>query len=401
MPTATANGITIAFDDRGSGGHTLLLVHGHPFNRSMWSPQLGSVADAGWRVLAPDLRGYGETTVVPGITHLETFAADLAALLDCLGISSVVVGGLSMGGQIAMEFVRQFPDRVEGLLLAATFPQSDTDERKTWRNAMADRLLRDGMEGYATEVLPSMLAARTIEANLAVAQHVLTMMRTSDRAGAAAALRGRAERPSYESTLAGVVAPALIVVGREDVFTSEQDATRMHALLKGSELLWIEGVGHMPNLESPTEFNAGVLRLLERVATSAKKPDLSGEWALDRTASSLSPHASAFVSAHLRIAHDEPRFACSARFATPDDAVEFSFQRFTDGRDGNPSAPGTSRCFWEQDILVSEDRMGEGDGTVVMTWRYDLSSGGRRLRATERIRGGGRDQDNVWEFDRQ
>ena len=112
-----------------------------------------------------------------------------------------------------------------------------------------------------------MLAARTIETKPAVAQHVLTMMRTSDRNGAAAALRGRAERPSYEATLTGVVVPALIAVGTEDVFTSERDARSMHMLLKGSELLWLDGVGHMPNLESPAEFNAGVIRLLERVAT--------------------------------------------------------------------------------------------------------------------------------------
>jgi len=130
-------------------------------------------------------------------------------------------------------------------------------------------------------------------------------------------------------------------------------------------------------------------------------PDFSGEYVLDRNASSLSPHASAIASAHMRINHDEPRFCCSARFASHDDAVEFSFERFTDGREGNASAPGTSRCYWEQEALVSEDRMGMGEGAVLLTWRSDLTAGGHRLRATERIRGGGRDQDNVWEFERQ
>jgi len=130
------------------------------------------------------------------------------------------------------------------------------------------------------------------------------------------------------------------------------------------------------------------------------KPDFSGEYVLDRAASSLSPDASAMVSAHLRISHDEPRFRCSARFASHDDAVEFSFERFTDGRDGDASAPGTSRCYWDRDTIVSEDRMGEGDGTMLMTWRYELTAGGRRLRATERIRGS-RSQDNVWEFERR
>jgi pimeloyl-ACP methyl ester carboxylesterase len=265
MSTATANGITIAFDDYGSAPDTLLLVHGHPFNRSMWTAQLTAATGAGWRVLAPDLRGYGESTVVPGIVHLETFAADLAALLDHLDINRVVLCGLSMGGQIVMEFARQFPQRVRGLILAATFPQPETTEGKVRRNAMADRLLREGMNGYAAEVLPQMLAAHSIEALPAVANHVLTMMCTTNAHGAAAALRGRAERPAYEATLAGLAAPALVVIGSEDAFTSRQDAHTMHALLKGSTLLWLEGVGHMPNLESPAEFNAALVHFLQQV----------------------------------------------------------------------------------------------------------------------------------------
>src|SRR6478735_7086839 len=98
MPIAAINGITVAYDDVGHGSNTLLLIHGHPFNRSMWRPQLDAVANAGWRVIVPDLRGYGETTVVPGKTPLPIFAADAAALLDHLGIDTAVIGGLSMGG---------------------------------------------------------------------------------------------------------------------------------------------------------------------------------------------------------------------------------------------------------------------------------------------------------------
>jgi pimeloyl-ACP methyl ester carboxylesterase len=269
MATATVNGITIGFDELGEGRNTLLLVHGHPFNRSMWRPQLDAVSKAGWRVLAPDLRGYGETAVVPGKTPLDAFAADLAALLDHLDIATVVIGGLSMGGQIVMEFARRYPHRVRGLMLAATFPQSETDEGKRSRNAMADRLQREGMASYAGEVLPKMLAARSIDTLPAVAAHVTAMMRTTNPEGAAAALRGRAERSSYEATLAGLAVPSLVVVGSEDAFSTHLDAERMCELLSSSELVWLEGVGHMPNLESPEAFNAALLRLLTRSARTA------------------------------------------------------------------------------------------------------------------------------------
>jgi pimeloyl-ACP methyl ester carboxylesterase len=222
-------------------------------------------------VIAPDLRGYGESTVVPGKTSLDQFAQDVAALLDRVGVRDVVIGGLSMGGQIVMEFCRLFPARVRGVLFAATFSRAETDEGKRSRAAMADRLLREGMEAYAEEVLPKMVAAETIAALPAVADHVLSMMRAAHPAGAAAALRGRAERPDYEDTLARLDVPAAIVVGDEDAFTTRSDAERMHALLRRSELVWMEGVGHMPNLEREAEFNAALHRLLDAVTVAALK----------------------------------------------------------------------------------------------------------------------------------
>ena len=252
----------------GDGDNTLLLVHGHPFNRSMWRPQLGPISDAGWHVVAPDLRGYGDSTVVPGKTPLSVFAADLSALLDHLDIADVVIAGLSMGGQIAMEFARQYPDRVRGLVLAATFAQQDTDEGKRKRNAMAARLLREGMGGYADAVLPQMLAPRSIETLPAVAEHVSAMMHATNPEGAAAALLGRSERPSYEETLASLAVPALVIVGSEDAFTTRQDAERMRDLLGGSELVWLEGIGHMPNLESPAAFNSALIQFLSSVGST-------------------------------------------------------------------------------------------------------------------------------------
>jgi pimeloyl-ACP methyl ester carboxylesterase len=279
------NGIMICYDDTGSGENVFVLVHGHPFDRSMWRPQVEKIsrqdvepektsrkdaktprlkrnirdrvssARSDWRVIVPDLRGYGESSVVPGKTTLDIFARDIAGLLDYLNIRKVVIGGLSMGGQIVMEFCRLYPERVRGVLLAATSPKAETEEGKRNRVLMADRLLREGMKPYAEEVLPKMVAPRNLAALPAVSEHVLSMMRAAHPAGAAAALRGRAERPDYESTLATLDVPALVVVGDEDAFTTRADAERMHTLLRRSELAWMEGVGHMPNLEREAEFN--------------------------------------------------------------------------------------------------------------------------------------------------
>lgn len=271
--TADLNGITIVFDEAGGGPDAVLLVHGHPFDRSMWRPQLTAVASAGWRVLAPDLRGYGASTVVPGETRMDVFAADLMALLDHRAIGRAVVAGLSMGGQIAMECARLYPRRVSGLVLAATFPRAETDEGQRSRFEMSERLEREGMSGYADEILPMMLAPASIAALPEVAAHVLSMMRATSPAGAAAALRGRAARPPYQETLRQFGGPALVVAGTRDAFTTRADVDEMHGLLTQSELAWMEGVGHMPNLERAAEFNATLLGFLQRVSPrSADSP---------------------------------------------------------------------------------------------------------------------------------
>jgi 3-oxoadipate enol-lactonase len=269
MAVAALNGISIGYDDTGAG-KVLVLVHGHPFDRSMWTPQVTEFAGAGWRVITPDLRGYGQSTVVPGVTLLDTFANDIAALLDHLGVDRFVLGGLSMGGQIVMECYRQFPERIRALLLADTFPQAETVAGRKVRNDVADQLLRDGMRGYADEMLPKMMAAYNVAAMPSVAAHVSAMMAGTAPEGAAAALRGRAERRDYRTLLDGVSVPTLIVVGRDDEFTPVSDAQDIHARVRDSSLAVIEQAGHLPNLEQPRQVNAVLHSFLASIDGSAR-----------------------------------------------------------------------------------------------------------------------------------
>jgi pimeloyl-ACP methyl ester carboxylesterase len=258
--------VTLGFDDQGPrSSDVLLLIHGHPFNRSMWRPQVNTAASMGWRVIAPDLRGYGESSRGIGTPAFEDFGSDLIGLLDALGADRFVVGGLSMGGQIAMDVCRQAPERVRGLLLAATFPQHESPEGKVRRFAMADRLIAEGMNGYAAEVLAKMVGARCLKERPEIGEAVAAMMRATDPHAAAAALRARAMRPAYEPVLESFDRPATVVVGDEDAFTTWNDAQAMASRLKDCDLRWMPGVGHMPNLEQPDEFNAALERLLDRV----------------------------------------------------------------------------------------------------------------------------------------
>lgn len=263
MSTFTGPEISLAYHDSGAGD-ALLLVHGHPFDRSMWRPQIDHFARAGWRVIAPDLRGYGDTTVVPGRTGWETFARDLADLLDHADVERCVLAGLSMGGQIALEFHRLFPDRLDGLVLADTSASAETARGRQNRTEMAERLLREGLAPYAEEVLFKMVSP---SAPAPVAEHVLGMMRATSPRGAAAALLARAERPDYVDMLAAIKVPTLVVVGAEDTYTPVSEAEFLRSHIPGAELVIIDGAAHLPNLERPGEFNAALSEFL----TSARK----------------------------------------------------------------------------------------------------------------------------------
>ncbi|NKQ26233.1 alpha/beta fold hydrolase [Streptomyces galbus] len=253
----------LAYEDKGADSPLLplVLIHGHPFDRTMWAPQVAAFA-AERRVVVPDLRGYGASPVTPGRTPLSRFAEDVEELLDTLGVDRFVLAGLSMGGQIALECYGRFGDRVRGLVLADTSAAPETGAGKAARAAMADRLLAEGLRGYADEVLEKMVAPY---ADPEVKAHVHRMMTATSPEGAAAALRGRAERPDYRPLLAEVTVPALVVVGEDDTYTPVAEARSLHAALPDADLAVIPRTAHLPNLEAPAAFNEALAAFLTRV----------------------------------------------------------------------------------------------------------------------------------------
>ncbi len=259
----------MAYDDEGAG-QPVLLVHGHPFNRSMWRPQVRWLTERGFRVITPDLRGYGESPVTTGgKTTLDVFATDLRDLLDHLGVDRVLLGGLSMGGQIVLEFHRLYARRLAGLLIADSSARADDEAARQVRRDTAARVLAEGMEPYATQVLPKMMAPANIGALPAVAEQVLGMMKSTSPAGAAAALVGRAERPDYVEMLTKIAVPTLVVVGSEDEFTPVAEAELMAGRIPDATLAVIDGAGHLPNLERPAQFNAALDRFLVKARSAS------------------------------------------------------------------------------------------------------------------------------------
>ena len=256
--------VDIAYDDAGSGP-VVVLLHGYPFNRTLWRDQV-TVLQENYRVIVPDLRGHGASAIMPGPATMEQMAGDIAGLLDNLNIERATIGGLSMGGYVALAFYRLFPFRVLSLILAATRAQADNDEAKQNREVQAAKARNEGMEGIADALLPKLLTAETVAKRPEIVKHLRGMMASTNPEGAAAALLGMATRQDQTSFLSEIAAPTLLLVGSEDAITPPVDAELMHREIKGSRLEIIEGAGHVVNLEKREEFNAAIGRFLSGVA---------------------------------------------------------------------------------------------------------------------------------------
>ena len=195
---------------------------------------------------------------------MREMAEDVAALMDELGTKRFALGGLSMGGYASFAFYRSFPLRVRALILADTRPAADTDEARANRERLAEQAIREeSMQGIIDAMLPKLLSPATLSEREDVVERLRMMMQSTKPTGAAAALRGMAERPDQTYLLPQILSPALIIVGSEDAITPLTDAKLMHREIRGSRLEVIEGAGHVSNLEHPSEFNRALRDFLD------------------------------------------------------------------------------------------------------------------------------------------
>jgi pimeloyl-ACP methyl ester carboxylesterase len=243
---------------------TLVLIHGFPLNAHMWEPQL-ALADHGWRVLAPHLRGMGgpEVTTTPTI---DDYAGDVVDFLDAQHVDEAVIMGLSMGGYISLALMRMAPRYIRGLVLADTRPQADTPEAVEGRRRMLASIEQRGVAGVAAvadDMLPKLLSEQTRTRQPEVVDTMRGLILSNTPAGVAGAVSALMTRPDSTATLKTIHCPTLIIVGEHDAITPPALSQGMHEAIPGSELVVIPGAGHMPNLEQPAAFNAALARFLE------------------------------------------------------------------------------------------------------------------------------------------
>lgn len=244
----------ITFHDDGSG-FPIVWIHGFPLSAAVFAPQ---TRIAGYRHIRPDLRGFGATPPPEGPMSMADYSRDVIALLDQLKIDRAVIAGVSMGGYVAMQILRDAPKRVAALLLLDTRETPDNDEGRAGRLKSADDVDRNGTKSVVDAMAPKMVVRVPLRE---VVRHI---MQSATAAGVSAALRAMAARPDSTATLRDCNVPALIIVGEKDVITPVADAERMASLMKQAELAPIANAGHLANFEASAQVNDLVPAFLAR-----------------------------------------------------------------------------------------------------------------------------------------
>jgi len=254
--------VTLSVDVRGDGPG-LLLIHGFPLDRTLWKHQVATLA--GWRRIAPDLRGLGNSDVPADGYSMAAYADDLARLLDRLRVRKCVVAGLSMGGYIAFEMLRRHRDRIGGLILCDTKAGADNEQGRKGRDEMAALAEAKGAAAVAERMTPRVLSRTTLRSQPPLVEQVREMMARQPVPGIVGALRAMRDRPDSTDLLPTIDVPTLVVVGQEDELTPPAEARALATGIPSAHMTTIASAGHVAPLESPTAVSRVFAEFLEAV----------------------------------------------------------------------------------------------------------------------------------------
>lgn len=257
---------TIAYLDSAPGHNelrALVLLHAFPIGANLWEPQMRAVPK-GWRLITPDLRGFGGSTEVDSINALSIsdYADDVVDLLQELGVSRAVIGGCSMGGYATLALYQAAPQVFEGMVLANTRAGADSPEARANRRNMLALVDREGPSGVARDMMPKLLGQTTKDNNPTAEATVRRFIKQQSPVAIRSAVHRMMHRPDSLPLLAQVSVPTLVITGAEDEMIPVEESRRIAKDVRGATLVIVPGAGHLANLEQPEAFNAALTAFL-------------------------------------------------------------------------------------------------------------------------------------------
>ncbi|MFM8250741.1 MAG: alpha/beta fold hydrolase [Planctomycetota bacterium] len=251
----------LAVVDEGAG-EPIVFLHGFPLDHSMWRHQAEFLASR-YRVIVPDLRGFGQSDGVREVLTMEACADDVAQLLERLDITQpVTLVGLSMGGYVAFQFWRRHPQKLRRLVLCDTRSVADAPEVARGRLQMAERVLQEGSQVIAEGMIGRLLYESLPPQHRLLVDELRAVIERADPRAVAAAQRGMAVRPDVTAWLSEIRVPTLVLCGERDVISPREEMQALAAAIPASHWAAIPAAGHLPSLEQPAAVNQALLAFL-------------------------------------------------------------------------------------------------------------------------------------------
>lgn len=248
----------LGYDEAGDGP-VLLMVHGFPIDRRIWTEQLSGLSDIR-RVVAVDLRGRGKSPASEAGWTIDTHADDLAETVQSLGVDQVDLAGISMGGYIAFAFWRRYPQMVRSLILVSTRANEDPPEYKTGREMTAERARQYGTAALAGSMLPNLLDE---SASQEVKDRVVGIFESVPGATSAADSLAMKDRADSTGDLPSITVPTLIIEGKGDHLLPEGSGEALADPIPGAKLVRIPAAGHFAPIENPDAVNSAIRGFLD------------------------------------------------------------------------------------------------------------------------------------------
>jgi 3-oxoadipate enol-lactonase len=255
------NNFDLSYDDVGEGKIPIIFLHGFPFSKAMWKDQLEFLKPS-FRLIAIDIRGFGKSFDENTPLNIDLFANDLIQFMDKLKIEKAIICGLSMGGFIALNAQRRFPNRIEALILCDTQCIADSAEMVEKRNKIIEDFATKGVSEFNEGFIKKVFHKDSIHHKKELVENLRTVVFSNSEHVITMGLKALAKRSETCSTLIDINIPTLIICGREDDVTPLAQSEHMHTAIEGSILKIIDNAGHVSNLEQPQEFNKHLLDFL-------------------------------------------------------------------------------------------------------------------------------------------
>lgn len=255
------NGVRIVYDDQGAGDPVILL-HGFPLCRRLFRPQANALVDAGFRVVTPDLRGFGDSDAPEAPYGMDLFADDVVALMDHLSLDRAVIGGMSMGGYILFNLLHRHPDRVSAAIFLQTRQTADDEAGKARRLDLARRARELGPQVVADAFIPMLFCDDSLQNRPKLVEEVAGWMLATATNGLSGGLLAMRERPDYTPLLPAFRVPSLAIGGGLDKLIPPSHIQNFASLMPDCRCHIIEGAGHLANIEAPNDVNRVILEFL-------------------------------------------------------------------------------------------------------------------------------------------